>query len=382
MPLSSVPYMRWAKWHAAEGEFPLTMSAVPAIDWAELGLDPRDLQLYEYSPYGFDDLLEAIGHRWGREGDEVLLASSTTHAHFCFAASSVAVGDRILYESPGYTPLIDSLSLLQVEAIRFERRFEDAYALPRDRIDTIVEMAQPSLLLLTNLHNPSGVALSEDDANYLVDLCDRTGMQVLCDEIYRAFLDPDPGPLALRHPNIVSVWGLNKVHGIPLIRVGWGLASKTRVQRARQRVDSTTVHNSTLSDQVARFALPEMPRLEARARKIAAAGWSVARPWLERSPFDVVLPETGLTAFPRIPDGLFEDSDELREALLEVGVGITPGRFFEAPMHFRMGVGLPAADMEEALRRVDRVLAGRKGKKKEEPAEKTGSRGKGGSREE
>lgn len=357
--LSTCPYLRWAKYHSAEAEINLTMSAVPPLDWEELGFDPRRLELNSYTAYGPEEVLDGVATRWGRSGDEVFLASSTTHAHFCFAVSAVAPGERVLFECPGYFPLIDQMSLMDVEPIRFERSAEEGFALPRERIEILLQQTGAGLILLTNLHNPSGTALTEEEMTFLVDLCDRTGVEIICDEIYRPFLDPDPGPLYLRHPNIISVWGLNKVHGLPQIRIGWGMATSQRVELARRILDATTVHNSCLSDQVASFAVGEMPRLEDRARAIARAGWDVLAPWLESSPFRFHPPSGGLTAFPGIPDGLFEDADELRSALLEVGVGITPGTFFETPSHFRVGVALDPELIREATRRIDGVIAAR-----------------------
>lgn len=353
--LSRIPYLRWAKFESGKGEIPLTSSAVPPLDWTSLGYDPTELELCRYSPYGDPALLEAIAAPWGGDADGVLLASSTTHAHFCFAVSGLAPGDRILAESPGYTCLTDSLSCLKVEVIHYHRSFGNGYALPTDEILALVEKERPRMLLVTNLHNPSGIALSDEEGNFLADLCERYGIEVLSDEVYRPFLDPDPGPLSRRHPRIVSLWGLNKVYGLPLIRVGWGLAPPERVERARRIYDATTIHNSCLSDQVARFACGKLDVLARRGREIAAAGWRVMQPCLERVGFAVVPPAGGISCFPRVPGG----GDRLRERLLEVGVGVTPGCFFGAQEHVRIGFGLEPEVLEDAAGRIEKVLLSR-----------------------
>lgn len=355
--LSRIPYMRWAKSQAAVGEYALTSSAVPPLDWHSLGMDPQQLELCRYNAYGDESLLAELRAEGTAESD-VLLASSTTHAHFCLAASILSPGDRVLYESPGYLPLVDSLSMLGVEAVRFVRRFEDGFSLPREHIERVVEQACPRLLLVTDLHNPSGVTLDEDERRFLADLCERTGLEIICDEVYRPFLDPDPGPLHRWHPAISSVNGLNKSYGLPLIRVGWALASRARTERARRVLDATTVHNSCLSDQVAGFAWQARTRLLDRARAIAAEGWAICGPWLEGSPLACVPPAGGLICFPRVPDA-FEDGDALRAHLLEHGVGVTPGSYFEAPRHVRIGFGLAPQRLREALLAIDHALAGR-----------------------
>ncbi len=341
--------MRWAKNHAHDGQVNLTQSAVPALDWEGLGLDPRQIELFHYSRYGDPGLLQDIACRWSLAEEQVFLASSTTHVHFCFAAGLLEPGDRVLHESPGYFPLVDSLSMLQVQPVSFERRFADGYALPRAELREQVA-AGVKLILLTHLHNPTGAALSESDQAFLADLCDSTGVFVLSDEIYRPFLDPDPGPLHQLHPNIISVMGLNKVHGLPQIRIGWGFAEPGPIDRARRILDSTTVHNSCLSDQVAMYAVGQMDRLERRARGIANAGWDIMGPWLERNGFDCAVPAGGLVCFPRVPSPTFA------ERALEAGVNLTPGHFFGAESHVRIGFGMDPAQLSNALQLLESVI--------------------------
>lgn len=179
---------------------------------------------------------------------------------------------------------------------------------------------------------------------------------VICDEMYRPFLDPDPGPLALLHPRIVSVGGLNKVHGLSQIRVGWGIAAPEVVTRARRVIDSTTLHNSCLTDQVAEAAMDHLEELRQRGRDIASAGWQMMEDWYRHSSLEVVEPAAGLVSFPKVPSR-FADGDQLRSRLMEEGVNVTPGRFFGSPGHIRIGHGLPPADLARALAAIDRALS-------------------------
>ncbi len=247
MTLSDIPYIRWAKEHGAEGEIALTMSAVPPIDWIDLDLDPRELALHEFSPYGDESVLAGVAGEWGWGPERVLLGASASHAHFCFAASALSPGDRVLHEVPGYLPLLDALSVLRIEPVPFQRRFEDGFRLPQEELRRAAKESGAKLLLVTDLHNPSGVAFEETDRAFLAELCEETGIEVIADEMYRTFLDPDPGPLCRGHERIVTIGGLNKVHGLSQIRVGWGIAVPERIARARRILDATTIHNSCLS---------------------------------------------------------------------------------------------------------------------------------------
>ena len=354
-PLSAIPYIQWAKAQVGKARYPLTMSAVPPVDWQDLDFDPRELSLFEFSDYGDPELRDGIAGEWGWGRERVCLASSASHAHFCFAASILEPGDRVLYESPGYLPLLDSLSLLRVETIPVARRFEDDFALDLAAIRASIDESGAKVLLLTDLHNPSGVSFPEEMGAELARLCEETGVQVIVDEMYRPFLATDPPPLAADHPNIVSIRGLNKVHGLSQIRVGWGLATVERVERAQRILDATTIHNSCLTDQVARVAWRVREALVERARRIASDGWEVVREWLPESPLESATPAGGLVCFPRLPEPWRGES--LFEAARKKEVLVTPGLFFGDDRHIRLGFGLNPRELRTALASLSAILS-------------------------
>ena len=356
MALSEVPYIRWAKHEGLMGEHRLTASAVSPVDWSEIGLDPGSLALTEFSPYGPEEVFQKLHQDWGIDRRGIVLGASASHAHFCFGAAMVPAGGTVLHESPGYLPLVDALSLLGVRRVPFQRHFEENYRLDTDALCKKIIAEKADLVLLTHLHNPTGVALEEEEIQGLVEVVEKTGCPVIIDEMYRAFLDPDPGPLCLRHPKIVSVWGLNKVHGLSQVRFGWGCASPELAEQARRIFDSTTLHTSCLTDQVARAAMQHFETLAARGRKIASQGWSIFSEWLTHHDLPVVEPSGGLVCFPQVPLHVASDGDHFRERCMERGLNLTPGRFFGEPHHVRIGFGSPETELRAALRVLGEVI--------------------------
>ncbi|MEC9475433.1 MAG: pyridoxal phosphate-dependent aminotransferase [Planctomycetota bacterium] len=332
------------------------MSAVPPVSWEQIGLDPATLELFEFTPYGPSEVMDSLAAMWGLDPEGILLASSASHAHFCFAAALAGPGGTVVHEVPGYLPVVDALSVVGARTVPFERRFEDQYRIDVDRLAQIIEQHGANLLLITNLHNPSGVQLSREEEQGIVSICDRLDCHVLVDEMYRPFLDPDPGPLSRLHPSIVSIGGLNKVHGISQVRFGWGFGGPDLVDRARCVFDSTTLHNSCLTDQVARAAMGRWEPLRQRGCKFASDGWDLFSDWLEKHPLSLVAPAGGLVCFPRVPSGYGSDAVEFRRRCLEHDVNLTPGHFFGAPDHVRIGFGLPVDQLEPALEALGRVL--------------------------
>ncbi|MGE4602518.1 MAG: pyridoxal phosphate-dependent aminotransferase [Planctomycetota bacterium] len=356
MELSRVPYIRWAKSAGQIGQHKLTMSAVPAASWEDIEFDPATLDLFEFTPYGPTEVMESLASNWQLDPEGILLASGASHAHFCFGAALAGPGGTVVHEVPGYLPIVDALSVVGVNAVPFERKFEDGYRIDLELMARTIHQHEAQLLLLTNLHNPSGVKLTHEEEQGIVSICEEEDCHVVVDEMYRPFLDPDPGPLSTRHPSIVSIGGLNKVHGVSQIRFGWGFATAELVERARRVLDSTTLHNSCLTDQVARAAMINYESLRQRGRKFARDGWQAFSTWLEDHPMSLVVPDGGLVCFPRVPPGAGADGEELRQKCLKEGLNLTPGYLFGVADHVRIGFGLPLEQLRPALEALGRVL--------------------------
>ncbi|MAJ29283.1 hypothetical protein CBD41_07665 [bacterium TMED181] len=361
MAISEVPYIRWAKYEGLMGSHRLTASAVPPVDWSDIGLDPATLALTEFSPYGPEEVFQRLNHDWGIDPQGIVIGSSASHAHFCFGAAIVPRGGVVIHEVPGYLPLLDALSLLGVRRVPFQRRFEEDYRLDTHALLKRVLKENADLVLLTHLHNPSGVALKEEEIQGLVEIVEQTGCHIIVDEMYRGFLDPDPGPICSRHPNIVSVWGLNKLHGLSQVRFGWGCATEELANQARKIFDSTTLHTSCLTDQVARSAMNHLDPLAERGRGIAKRGWEIFSDWLGDYSLPLVQPAGGLVCFPRIPKSIAEDGEKFRDLCMQHDLNVTPGHFFGEPDHVRIGFGLPEDQLRAALSVLGQVLDGKVG---------------------
>jgi aspartate/methionine/tyrosine aminotransferase len=66
-----------------------------------------------------------------------------------------------------------------------------------------------------------------------------------------------------------------------------------------------------------------------------------------RDDLEYFWPDHGTIVFPRLKDG---NVDEFCQMLRQdFDLSIVPGRFFEHPEHFRMGVGTPTQAVREAL---------------------------------
>jgi len=349
------PYMRWSKLHE-RATHDLTGSNLHPVTLDELPGATGALALHGPNDEGYAPLLEAIATRYGVTPDRVCTATGTSGANFLAMAALLRPGDAVLVERPAYDPLLGAARLLGAEVRRFERRFEEAWQPDPDRIGKLLTNGV-RLVVLTNLHNPSGVRIRDEALDEIARRAERVGARVLVDEVYlEAAFAAAPRPAATRSPVFVSTNSLTKTWGLAGLRAGWALAAPEVAEAMRRVRDVVDAVGSFPSDALATVAFAHLDALEERARAILGPNAARLAEVLDgAAAVEWVRPEGGPVAFPRL---LGTDTAEpfVRRALADYGVGLVPGHFFEAPAHFRVAVGGDPRRVRPALDRLADAL--------------------------
>src|SRR5204862_6078199 len=77
------------------------------------------------------------------------------------SCATVAEGDQVLLESPNYEPLYRALQERGAEIKMLERRFERGWQVELEELERRAGRATRAIVL-TNTHNPTGVATSPE----------------------------------------------------------------------------------------------------------------------------------------------------------------------------------------------------------------------------
>lgn len=350
------PYMRWSKLHP-RAPHDLTGSNLEPVDLDELPGAAEAVGLHGPNDEGYAPLVEAIAARYGVSTERVCTAPGTSGANFLALAALVRSGEEILVERPTYDPLLGAARLLGARVRRFERRFEHRFQPDPDEVRDRLG-PDTRAVVLTNLHNPSGVRIRREALIEIAGAAAEVGAAVLVDEVYleAGFEDPPP-PGATLVPNVVSTNSLTKAWGLAGLRAGWALASPEVAERMRRVRDVVDAVGSFPSDAIATVAFGRLDRLLTRARSILEPNLARLRAVLSESPaVEWVPPAGGPVAFPRLRGE--PDAEPFVEWALErYGLGLVPGRFFESPGHFRVAVGRHPRKVGPALDRLADALA-------------------------
>lgn len=351
--------MQWAKQHE-RARVSLTGSNLLACDLVDLPGAREALELHGDNDNGYAPLVEAIASRYGATPGMVATAQGASGANFLLFAALLGPGDEVLVERPGYDPLMGPAALLGARVTRFDRRFEDGYRLDPDAVRAAIT-SKTRLIVVTDAHNPSGVLAAGEDLDEVGRIAERQGAHVLVDEVYLDSASGATRPAATRSPAFISTSSLTKSYGLAGLRCGWVLAHPDvaeAVRRARDIVDGT---GAFPSEKLSALAFSMLDHLAARARRILDANGARVRTFLaSRAELECVQPGAGTVVFPRLR-GVADAGPFIDRLRSEFQAEVVPGRFFQAPAHFRLGFGGRPEVLAEGLELLGKCLDATKG---------------------
>jgi aspartate/methionine/tyrosine aminotransferase len=347
------PYMEWAKTRP-QAEIDLAGSNILACSLEDLPEAREAVELGGANDNGYRPLMDAIAQRYGVDADRVTTAGGTSGANFLVYAALLEPGDDILVERPGYDPLLGAARMFGARTVRFDRPFEQQFALDPDRVRHAMT-PRTKVIVITTPHNPTGVPADAAALDEIGRIAERAGAHVVVDEVYKDVTADATPPAAARGDVFITTSSLTKSYGLSSLRAGWVIASPAvsyRVRRARDVVDGT---GSIVAERLAVLAFQQLDALYLRARAILARNKALADAFLASRRELEWAPSAGTIVFPRIagtPDaGPFVD-----RVMREHHTALGPGAFFEAPAHFRLGYGGDTDKIREGLARVGAAL--------------------------
>jgi aspartate/methionine/tyrosine aminotransferase len=350
-------YLEWARSYGTV-KYSLALSGVPPCDVSLLSPSVDDFTMVADNEYGWLPLLERIADRYGVKPENVVLAHGTSMANHLACAALVDPADRVLIETPVYDPLVAVCRYLGCEVDFFERSEEAGYALDIDRVERALT-AETRLVILSNLHNPSGALIPPGELEELARLAESRGFHVLVDEVYLEWLYGTGGSNEIKSainisPRFVTTRSLTKVFGLAALRAGWILADAglaTRMRRLNGLFASSMSHPA---ERLASHAFDHAAMLLQRQRARVDRNRSIATQFIESQPkLSWIPPTAGTVGFARLEGG---DVDGLVERLLAKDSLVAPGRFFGVSDHFRIGFGMEEAQLVEGLNRLRSAL--------------------------
>jgi len=347
-------YIEWAKLHS-QAKFNLATSGVIPYSIADLPVTIEDIELSGPSLYGYEPLQQALALKCKVEPDNVVAAIGTSMANYIAMAAVLAPGDDVVIESPAYDPLIGIARFLGANVKRFERRMDHGFRVDPDSVDSAVTKST-RLIVLTNLHNPTGASTDNQTLMKLGEIARGVGARVLVDEVYLEALFDEAPPSSVHLGNeFIATGSLTKAYGLSGIRCGWILAEPSLARTMWRLNDLFGNIPAHPAERLSVIALASLERISARAQALLKKNRVMIDQFLDsRDDLEVVRPRFGTVIAPKVMRG---SADQLCKLLREkYETSVVPGRYFDMPAHIRVGFGCDSEMLAGGLERLGAAL--------------------------
>ena len=351
-------YMHWSKTQS-RAPFNLATSGVAPFPLRELPVELDTLEINGNDDgYSHPPLQKAIAAHHGVDPDCVVESAGTSMANHLAMAALIEPGDEVLIEHPAYGPILDVARYLHADVKRFPRTEESGWVVDPNAVRACIT-PRTRLIVITNLHNPTSALTPDWVLREIGDIARSAGALVLVDEVYLdAVYQRTPRTSFHLGPEFVVTSSLTKVYGVSGLRCGWILAHPElawKIRRLNDLYSATPVYPGLLLDVA---VLKHLNRLREKARRIVDADRKFLRDFLvQESGLSAVWTDWGTTSFVQLRNG---NTDDFLERLrTEFDTSAVPGRYFEMPDYFRIGMGVNTEMFAEGLDRISRALANR-----------------------
>lgn len=306
---------------------------------------------YEPDPRGLRSARETLAAQLSCDADDLLLTASTSESYSFLFKLLCDPGDEVLTPVPSY-PLLEHLASLELVSLRtfpleFHRRWE---------LHDVPVSSKTRAIVVVNPNNPTGSFVSAHEQDMLAAL----GVPIISDEVFLDYPLEGHGTTFVRDDVLTfTLGGLSKSAGMPHFKLGWVRVSGPGKREALDALELIADNFLSVATPV-QVALPELLRIGAEIRSSIASrtrtNLAVLRA-LAKPSMQVLPVEGGWSAVIRVPRVMSDD--ELALALLDRGVVVQPGYFFDFPQDGYVVVSLLTREdvFEEGVRKLTEVCA-------------------------
>lgn len=181
--------------------------------------------------------------------EQVITHAGAQEALFCAFYSLLKQGDKVLAVAPIFEPLVQIPVNIGCEVDYIHLDENNGWSLDLDIVES--HFKSGCYLFIINFpHNPTGAMITHKQLNQIVALCDKYGVWLLSDEVFRG-LEHKPEhklpAVADIYDKGISVGVISKAYAVPGIRVGWLVCQN---QKLRDKVIDIKGYLSICNSQI------------------------------------------------------------------------------------------------------------------------------------
>ncbi|HKT51052.1 MAG TPA: pyridoxal phosphate-dependent aminotransferase [Candidatus Angelobacter sp.] len=310
---------------------------------------------YHPDPRGLQSARIAVQEYYERRNervsvDDLILTTSTSEAYSFVFRLLCNPGDEVLVPTPSY-PLFDFLADIQdVKLVRYPLVYDHGWQIDFHALETAIT-PRTRAVIVVHPNNPTGHFSKAEELNRLNQICAAHDLAIIADEVFLDFSLNTGNHNSFTQNDLsltFTMSGISKISGLPQMKVAWlavsGPATKKGEALSRLEVIADTFLSMNAAIQAAAPTLLAQrhgfqQQLMARVRSNVA---ELDRQLSDQKVCTRLEIEGGWYAVIRVP--AIRSDEELALELLEEGVYLHPGHFYDFPGEGYLVVSLIARE--------------------------------------
>ncbi len=295
----------------------------------------------------FPATLGASGSEQLPDDTGLLVTSGVSGALMLLMMATIGPGDEVIVPDP-YFVMYKHLVKLFGGVPVFADTYPD-FQLTAERVEKLITK-RTKLVLLCSPGNPTGIVSTQANAQALAQVCERSGVLLVSDEIYDAFcheMDVGSCPSPLRTTrNVILLRSFSKTWAMTGWRLGYMTGPKAVIDQCTKLQQYTFVCAPSMVQAAGVEAL-KTPVAHHVADYKRKRDLVVTR----LSPhYELTVPGGAFYAFPKVPEKLGLTGTQFVHKALEKNLLTIPGAVFsERDTHFRISYACADANLERGL---------------------------------
>jgi len=323
----------------------------------------------KYTPSeGTVELREAIAAKFKRENgldyglDQVMASNGGKQVLYNGFMAVLDPGDEVIIPAPYWVSYPAQVRLAGGVPVVVPTRPEDGFVPDLAAIEAAFT-PRTKVVLINSPSNPTGAVYPPELVKAIVELAASRDVWVFADDLYEHLVyEGEFTPAARFAPDhTLVIHGASKGYALTGWRIGFAAGPRDLIRAMNRLQSQSTSGPNAVAQHATVAALNEVEKTAAFQRMTRAAykeRRDVLVAGLNRLGLRTPMPQG---AFYAMADTTPLDPDEGKAAvrlLEEARVAVVPGTDFEAPGHVRLSYATSLDKVEEALRRVEALLAG------------------------
>ena len=324
---------------------------------------------------GTAELKDAIIAKFKRENglsyerSQILVSSGAKQTCFNLCVALLDPGDECIIPAPYWVSYPDMAILADGIPVILNGGADQGYKITPAQLAAAIT-PRTKLFILNSPSNPTGAAYTGSELKALGAVLEKhPQVLIAADEMYEhIYWAPEPFmSFAQANPGLygrtVTINGVSKAYAMTGWRIGYCGGPKEIVSAMGTIQGQSTSNASSISQRAATVALNGSQACVVEMNKAFRARHDFVVAGLNAIPGIKCLPGAGtFYAFADVQGamrllGIKDDNAFAEYLLVEAGVAVVPGSGFGAPGHIRISFATSMQQLEEALRRIERVLA-------------------------